>query len=244
MATELTLGAGQGRMSPALNLAKNLAEPCTLKKLPPSRTIELAFPARFRRQALRDGLRQRSAIMDDSMSPLGATAPMRPVEYRIIADFPDYRVGTDGSVWSRKTGVWVLLSGSITPNVHGYCEVGLSRDSKMFYRRVSRIVLEAFVGPCPAGMEACHDPDRTRTNNHLENLRWGTRLDNRSDCIKHGTQPRGTSHGRAKLTDADIPVIRELIASGMTYVEISKRFPVSAKLISKIDRGIVWRHVP
>src|SRR3970282_914182 len=40
--------------------------------------------------------------------------------------------------------------------------------------RVHRLVLAAFVGPCPIGMEGCHD-DGAPTNTRLRNLRWDTK---------------------------------------------------------------------
>lgn len=51
---------------------------------------------------------------------------------------------------------------------------------------VHRLVLLAFVGPCPEGMEACHingDP----ADNRVENLRWDTRSENQRDRVRHGT---------------------------------------------------------
>lgn len=50
---------------------------------------------------------------------------------------------------------------------------------------VHRLVLEAFVGPCPEGMEGLHWDDDQK-NNHLSNLRWGTRSDNISDMKRNG----------------------------------------------------------
>lgn len=50
---------------------------------------------------------------------------------------------------------------------------------------VHRLVLEAFVGPCPEGMEACHYND-TFTDNRLCNLRWDTREANTADRIRNG----------------------------------------------------------
>lgn len=44
----------------------------------------------------------------------------------------------------------------------------------------------AFVGPCPDGMEVCHN-DGNPENNRVENLRYGTRSDNMRDKRKHGT---------------------------------------------------------
>lgn len=52
--------------------------------------------------------------------------------------------------------------------------------------RVHALVLLAFVGPRPAGMEACHE-DGDRANNRLANLRWDTRSGNRHDSVRHGT---------------------------------------------------------
>jgi hypothetical protein len=59
--------------------------------------------------------------------------------------------------------------------------------------RVHRLVLEAFVGPCPAdGHEACHN-DGNPSNNRLENLRWDTRKANAQDTLRHGR-----NHQRSK----------------------------------------------
>lgn len=53
-------------------------------------------------------------------------------------------------------------------------------------RYVHRLVLEAFVGPCPPGMETCHN-NGDRFDNRLENLRWDTPSNNGRDKAKHGT---------------------------------------------------------
>lgn len=72
----------------------------------------------------------------------------------------------------------------------GHLAVGLG--GKAADRRlVHRLVLEAFVGPCPDGMEGCHN-DGDPTNNRLENLRWDTRSGNIHDAIKHGTHPQAS----------------------------------------------------
>ena len=52
--------------------------------------------------------------------------------------------------------------------------------------RVHKLVLEAFVGRCPGGLEARHlddDPD----NNCLRNLTYGTRSQNMLDRVRNGT---------------------------------------------------------
>lgn len=68
----------------------------------------------------------------------------------------------------------------------GYPTVALSVHGKTVTRCVHRLVLEAFVGEPPAGTE-CRHMDGNPQNNALTNLRWGTRLENIRDQIRHGT---------------------------------------------------------
>jgi HNH endonuclease/NUMOD4 motif len=51
-------------------------------------------------------------------------------------------------------------------------------------KRVSHLVLEAFVGPRPPDHVACHGDDHP-TNNQLANLRWGTHRDNHQDSLRN-----------------------------------------------------------
>lgn len=51
---------------------------------------------------------------------------------------------------------------------------------------VHALVLEAFVGPRPTGMQCCHR-DGDPANNRVENLRWGTISENQLDRVRHGT---------------------------------------------------------
>ena len=50
--------------------------------------------------------------------------------------------------------------------------------------RVHRLVLKAFVGPCPKGLQGCHNNGKPE-NNKLTNLRGGTGKSNTSDAFKH-----------------------------------------------------------
>lgn len=72
-----------------------------------------------------------------------------------------------------------------------YAVVGLWRDGKQQMAKVHRLVLEAFVGPCPEGKEACHGPAGSGDNS-LGNLRWDTRSENMLDQVRHGTHARAS----------------------------------------------------
>lgn len=64
----------------------------------------------------------------------------------------------------------------------GHLVVGLGRNRREY---VHRLVLFAFVGPCPAGMEACHIND-CPADNRVVNLRWDTRSENGLDRRRNG----------------------------------------------------------
>lgn len=63
--------------------------------------------------------------------------------------------------------------------------VVLSREATQRTVHIYRLVLEAFVGPCPAGMEACHT-NGDSSDDRLANLRWDTKSANAVDQIRHG----------------------------------------------------------
>ena len=73
-----------------------------------------------------------------------------------------------------------------TPDKGGYLTVSLYGGMGRRSRRVHRIVLEAFVGKRPAGMETRHK-DGNQRNNRLENLEWCTKSTNTKDQVRHGT---------------------------------------------------------
>jgi hypothetical protein len=68
----------------------------------------------------------------------------------------------------------------------GYFQVGLARNGHTRTHRVHRLVMAAFVGPCPPGKEVCHY-NGIGIDNRRENLRYDTPSANVQDSIRHGT---------------------------------------------------------
>jgi hypothetical protein len=126
---------------------------------------------------------------------------------------------------------------------HLFVALKIRGRKRNFY--VHRLVLEAFVGPRPEGMECRHFPDREPANNKLENLSWATRKVNFSDKLIHGTDNRGEKCPTAKLTDQDVLKIRRLHASGRyTQIELSEFFGIERSSISRVVSGSRWGHLP
>jgi hypothetical protein len=110
--------------------------------------------------------------------------------WRTIPDFPGYEVSDSGQVRSyRRRGHGGLKA---TPRLlklqrYGtYYHVRLTRtDGKIIQISVHVLVLETFVGPRPEGLWALHRDDEP-TNNHLDNLYWGTVGQNLKDAWRNG----------------------------------------------------------
>ena len=169
-----------------------------------------------------------------------------------IAGFPGYEVSDLGSVrsWRPKNGRGELGSEphprKSTRAVGGYRRVTLSNGGAISSHLVHRLVLEAFEGPCPPGMQTRH-LDGDPANNAKSNLQWAAVLVNHADKQRHGTTARGERQGCARLTETQVREVRRRIASGKwTHGDgraFAKLFGVSPSAISLIRREKKWLHV-
>lgn len=106
--------------------------------------------------------------------------------------------------------------------------------------KVHRLVLEAFVGPCPKGMMACHN-NSNPLDNRPENLRWDTWEANCADMVEHGTR-KGSNNGRTSLLEDHVEQIKYLIGT-TTAKEVAKQYGVSNVAVGLIKNGKTWTHV-
>ena len=140
-----------------------------------------------------------------------------------------------------------VLRAAVSGN--GYPMVSLTRPgAKRECRYVHALVLEAFIGPCPQGLEVCHN-DGKKPNNKLDNLRYDTRKANSDDTAKHGNRraPRGEDSHSSRLTTDDVLWIRdneEAIRTGVISMRsIGKKFGVTHSAVSSVLNKKTWRHI-
>lgn len=173
------------------------------------------------------------------------------VSYKSVPDFPAYRVGDDGSVWSRTEFVpgvggvpsdnWHELAGGT--NDDGYRYLVLCNGTRRWTVTVHKLVLTLFVGDPPQpDMECCHE-NNDRADNRLTNLRWDTRKGNAADRLKHGTLLTGEKNPAAKLTEAQVREIKRRRKAGETNGALAAEFGVSYHTVSGIARGVIWAHI-
>ena len=122
---------------------------------------------------------------------------------------------------------------------YGHLEYGFTTDKGKTNRmQVGRAVLLTFKGPPSPGDECCHN-DGNPANNHLDNLRWGTRQENVADMFRHGT------HNRQKLTDQQVAEIRAKFCDQQesgpppgSQRWLMQKYQLSQTTVSNILRGI------
>jgi hypothetical protein len=176
--------------------------------------------------------------------------PQLPDNCKPIPNYPHYCARTDGALFScfkrgghgRIGNTWLQLRAGAN-NKYGHLFVIIvGADGRMHHESVHRLILAAFVGPCPAGMEACHN-NGNAGDNRIENLRWDTKKSNSEDQKKHG-KSKGVNHYRTLFTDSDIYEIRQRATNGETQQSIAASFGCSRTNILHIVHGISWSHLP
>lgn len=167
----------------------------------------------------------------------------------VIGHEGSYEVSDQGRVRSLdrtvvfKNGAKRFYKGQILKHGYskGYPRVNLYKDTFPDFALIHQLVLAAFVGPMPFGMEVRHY-DGNRENATLGNLLYGTNGDNYRDKIRHGRDNGGERSAWAKLKSEDIPVIRDLCASGCyTQQEIGDMYGVGQDEISRIKTFKRWK---
>lgn len=130
---------------------------------------------------------------------------------------------------------------------HGYGAFYLHGKSLKAHR-VSYIIHH---GKIPAGEVVLHDCDRSECVNP-DHLKTGTQSQNLRDCFKRKrhssfTHPEkhvwGEKVSWAKLTNAQVLSIRQLLADGMTQAAIARQFGVAPATIRNIKFGTAWKRL-
>lgn len=132
-----------------------------------------------------------------------------------------------------------VLALSLVPG--RYVPVALSKQGTAKTQEVHRLVLEAFVGLCPEGMEGCHN-NGDRYDNRLSNLRWDTRANNHADKRKHGThlsgeKAPGSTISRERLISAK----KDLDSGDFTQEQIQEKYSLSKRTVSQLHRNRLLR---
>ena len=163
--------------------------------------------------------------------------------WKTIKNHPNYEVSSFGRIKSYKSNI---LKGEVHPD--GYIRIEFSgyrcKKKKRIRVFIHRLVLEAFVGPCPSNNHEPNHKDGIKNNNHLSNLEWVTHGENQAHAYTLGLRySKGEFHSQAKLKEVDVKEIRRLVKHGICQSTVAKNFNTSPQNIQRIIKYKTWKHI-
>lgn len=142
------------------------------------------------------------------------------MNYKTIPNQLDYLAGDDGHIYSLKRG---SIPKKLAEYFGKYFKVTFHYKTFL----VHRLIAEAFLGPCPEGMEVLHG-EKGQKDNTPANLSYGTKSQNQLDRYRDGTMCLGERNGNCRLTYLEVEELRELRLQGASYSQLGKIFNISA----------------
>lgn len=159
-----------------------------------------------------------------------------------IPGFKKYFVDKDGEVWSHRAKSSRKLKGDPRKE-DGRLRLTLRRDDGKYIRKYrSYFALLATKGPCPEGMECCHE-DGNCLNDAPDNLRWDTPKNNHADKKRHGTTAAGDRSPTAKLSWKEVFEIRAREADGEYLSKLAKEFGITYQNAWAIVTHRTWKMI-
>ena len=143
------------------------------------------------------------------------------IKSKAIPGFPNYKVINDGRVIGPK--------GVMVGSGKRYRYVGMKQNGKRVFKKVHRLVAEAFI-PNPFNLPEVNHKDLDKYNNREDNLEWMTRQQNMEHAREHGVCWAGPPEA--------VCVMHKLTGEEIKYPSVY----AAAKAIGK-HRAIITRMV-
>jgi NUMOD4 motif/HNH endonuclease len=126
-------------------------------------------------------------------------------------------------------------------NGDGYRHITLSLDGRQRTVKVAKLVAMSFCGHRPSLDHDVLHNDGNKLNDRAANLRWGTARENAADAAQHGVIKRGERHWKAKLTAADVAMIRQ---DRRPSRQVARAHGIADRTVRDIRDCRSWQHLP
>lgn len=130
-------------------------------------------------------------------------------------------------------------------DIDGYFTVVLHLNGVGYFRRVNRLVAQAFIEN-PDNKPEVNHIDGNKQNNTVENLEWVTTQENITHAWKNelACAKSGEDHPNSKYTEKDIrDVCTYLVQNQYTMKEISEKTNVSYTVVKQVRNHILWTSI-
>jgi len=170
---------------------------------------------------------------------------------KTIPNFSRYAADESGNIYSlnyKNSGKTKIIKPS--PRDGYYQSMFQRDDGKYCTYKIHKMVMLAFFGERPKGMEVNHK-DGNKLNNSVLNLEYITHAANCQHSFDLGLQlpKRGTLNGMAKITEQQVKEIREYVANSKSMYygrkALAEKYGISEAHVKDIvnRRRNIWPHV-
>jgi hypothetical protein len=149
-------------------------------------------------------------------------------------------VDTETMCWN-----WIgTLKGTIPLKQYGSITIGSRLNGTRKQMSAHRFSYQVFKGEIPDDMFVCHKCDNPKCINP-NHLFLGTRQDNVDDREAKGRNKiqSGENHGKSKLTEEQVLLIRQLKIDGIKRNGIQKQTGISSILIKEVLLYRTWKNI-
>lgn len=161
--------------------------------------------------------------------------------WKKIPDYDNYWISKDGRILSTKKKKPIIMKPISALDGHMYLFLYSNGNMKKMW--IHRAVLLAWDRK-PMDGEECRHLNDIPTDNRIENLCWGTRIENVADKRRNGGIPCGEKNVAHKLSEKQVMEIREKYSKDISSSDLSVEYGVSKNTILEIARGNKWKHLP
>ena len=152
------------------------------------------------------------------------------VESKMIKDFPNYVINSDGTVMNTTTGRY--LKAEITSN--GYARVTLSAFGKVKRYLLHRLVAELFNEGRTTDRNIVNHKDTNKLNNKSTNLEWVTNQENVDHAVDNNLYNVGENHTNSKYSNETVSCIYTSYKLGMSRKTIMEYYNVPKSLCDDV----------
>lgn len=156
-----------------------------------------------------------------------------------------YQVSNYGRAKSLIGNEKILKPGRGSGRNFKYRTIRLYKDTVGITKTLHRIVAKTFI-PNPENKPQINHKDANPSNNCVTNLEWCTGFENMKHADEMGLIPRvcGESHPNSKLSDNGVSHILKKLSDGFSTYQIAAEYNVTQSIISDINLGVAWKHIP
>ncbi|MCT4151400.1 HNH endonuclease [Elizabethkingia anophelis] len=127
----------------------------------------------------------------------------------------------------------------------GYRTIDININGERFYKKIHRLVAEAFI-PNPENKKEVNHKNGIKDDNRVENLEWVTPTENIRHSFQFGMNKNiGEKHRDSKLTEKQVLEIREKAKNKYNgyIIDLQKEYKVSQTSIFAIINRKHWKHI-